>query len=251
MKQDKKLTLYMAIFFLIIFVSFGVIITTEKLAPYSIPKIDKKLNNYLKENYPNILEEVNIKDTIYKNTVYTLKVVSKENKNLYFTINYQNKKITDTYKKDYLEGNTLLTKITKKLEKNINKISKEKITIEIPRKLNDFSTQVRKRLIEEKDLSTLKIYNINLDLEVEEFSSEKIENCITTNIEKLNSKNITPKSYNITITNKSDITESVKINNITEELVKSSSFKSGINDIINNKESDILNKYNITYKYLN
>ena len=60
MKQDKKLTISMVIFAFIIFVSFGIIIMNEKLAPLNEKKIDEKLNNYINENYQNILKEVNI-----------------------------------------------------------------------------------------------------------------------------------------------------------------------------------------------
>ena len=46
-----------------------------------------------------------------------MKVTNKLNKNHYFYITYSNKKITDTYKEDYLEGRTLLTKTSNNLEK--------------------------------------------------------------------------------------------------------------------------------------
>lgn len=251
MKQDKKLTLGMFLLFIIIFITFGTIVLTEKLAPYNIPKVDKKLNNYLKENYSEILDEVKINDTIYKNTVYKLKVTHKGNKNLYFYINYENKKISNTYKTDYLKGKTLLTKLSKDIEKEIKSKTKKDVTVTITKNLNDFSNQVKSRLLEEKDLLSLKIYTLNLENEINEFNTENIINMIKNTISSFEKQNITPKNFNITITDKNNITKSVKINNITTELVNSTSFNQIISDIINKEKSNILKENNITYQYLN
>ena len=51
MKQDKKLMLKMSLLFLIVFVVFGVIIVNDKLYFYYLPKIEKKLNKYIENNY--------------------------------------------------------------------------------------------------------------------------------------------------------------------------------------------------------
>ena len=251
MKQDKKLTLEMFLLFIIIFITFGTIVLTEKLAPYNIPKVDKKLNNYLKENYKEILDEVKINDTTYKNTVYKLKITHKENKNLYFYINYENKNISDTYKTDYLKGKTLLTKISKDIEKEIKSKTKKEVKVTITKNLNDFSNQVKKRLLEEKNLLSLKIYTLNLEYEINEFNTENITNIIKNKTSSFEKQNITPKNFNITITDKNDITKSVEIDNITTELVNSTSFNQIISDIINKEKSNILKENNITYQYLN
>lgn len=251
MKQDKKLTLEMFLLFIIIFITFGTIVLTEKLAPYNIPKVDKKLNNYLKENYKEILDEVKINDTTYKNTVYKLKITHKENKNLYFYINYENKNISDTYKTDYLKGKTLLTKISKDIEKEIKSKTKKEVKVTITKNLNDFSNQVKKRLLEEENLLSLKIYTLNLEYEINEFNTENIINIIKIKTSSFEKQNITPKNFNITITDKNDITKSVEINNITTELVNSTSFNQIISDIINKEKSNILKENNITYQYLN
>ena len=126
MKEQKKLTLGMAIFTFIIFVSFGVIILNEKSAPYFAPKIEKKILEYLKTEYKEEYNDFDIGTTIYSKTKYNLKVTSKKNKNLYFKIFYNNKKITDTYKEDYKQGKTLLNSITEKVEKQLkNKYNQE------------------------------------------------------------------------------------------------------------------------------
>ena len=251
MRQDKKLSIGMSLLFLLVFITFGTIVVNDKMSSYLIPRIDKKLNNYLKEKYPNIIDDVKTNKTTYKNMTYTLKVISKENNNLYFNINYQNKKITDTYKNDYVKGHTLLNKISKDIEKDINKNIKNKITVKINKNLDDFSTLVKERIIKEEDLINLSIYDIYTDLETEQLTNTNIYNEIILLHKSLNSKNITPRTYNITITSTEDITKSIEINGITSELIENNDLNLVINDIINKKESDILNKYNITYKYLN
>ena len=45
MKEQRKLTIGMAIFTFIVFISFGVILLNEKSAPYFEPRIEKKLIN--------------------------------------------------------------------------------------------------------------------------------------------------------------------------------------------------------------
>ena len=47
-----------------------------------------------------------------------MKVKNIKNKNHYFYIKYSNKKITDTYKEDYIQGKSLLNEIQKNLEKS-------------------------------------------------------------------------------------------------------------------------------------
>ena len=59
------------------------------------PKINKKLNDYVEKNYKEIKDGIIVKDTKYieKDSTYRKKVVNKKNKNLYFYVNYKNKKM--------------------------------------------------------------------------------------------------------------------------------------------------------------
>ena len=45
-----------------------------------------------------------------------MKVMNKTNENLYFYITYYKKEITDTYQKDYIEGNSFIPYINKQIE---------------------------------------------------------------------------------------------------------------------------------------
>ena len=67
MKQDKKLMLKMSLLFLMVFVVFGVIIVNDKLYFYYLPKIEKKLNKYIENNYKDEKYYFNIGKAKYKN----------------------------------------------------------------------------------------------------------------------------------------------------------------------------------------
>ena len=54
MNEQQKLTIKMALLFLIVFVFFGVIIVKEKFEVLFIPKVEKIFNTYLKDNYESL-----------------------------------------------------------------------------------------------------------------------------------------------------------------------------------------------------
>lgn len=222
---------------------------TEKLTPLNTKKIDKRLNDYIKENYKDIEQEINIGKTTYEKTKFKLKVTNKENKNLYFYLYYQNKNIKSTYKTDYLEGKTLLNKVEKKLTTNINNITKENYEVKINNTLNNFSKYTKDKIIKEEDLLDSKIYTISKTITVKNLDSNKVANRIIEIQNNLEKNNILPNCYDITIISKDDLTE-IKISNVTPELIKNNDLNLVISDIISKKKSNILKTYNITYKYL-
>lgn len=251
MKEQKKLTLGMAIFTFIIFVSFGVIILNEKSAPYFAPKIEKKILEYLKTEYKEEYNDFDVGTTIYSKTKYNLKVTSKKNKNLYFKIFYNNKKITDTYKEDYKQGKTLLNSITEKIEKQLKNKYNQEFNIIMSKSLDEYSKQIQDNIILKNDLKSLKIYTLETTI-----SSKWNTTDIGTKIIKLNtnlkSEDITPKNYNITIINPKNPIKSIKISNLTPETIEDSTLLSSIiSDIIKNENSELLKQNNITYKYFN
>ena len=189
MKEQKKLTLGMAIFTFIIFVSFGVIILNEKSAPYFAPKIEKKLIDYLKTEYKDEYNDFDIGTTIYSKTKYNLKVTAKKNKNLYFNIFYDNKKITDTYEKDYKQGKTLLNSITKKIEDELKNKYNQDFNIIMSKSLDEYSKQIQDNLILKNDLMSLKIYTLETTI-----TSKWNTNDIGSKIIKLNT-NLKEENY--------------------------------------------------------
>lgn len=247
MKKQIKLTLSMALLFLITFVSFGTIIINEKKEDLFMPHIQNKLENYLKENY---IEQANLKTKIsYNKDKFILKVISEENNNYYFNIYYKDKKITDSYKKDYIEGNTYFKYLEKKLEKDIKKNLDIKTNISIATTLGSMTSKIRKKVLIEEDIKSLEIYTLSSELIIEDWNTLSITNDITTFINKLEKENIKPNSYIITITNSNNLNQSIEITNITTNLIENNQLNLVIDDIINDINSKLLQQEKITYKY--
>lgn len=248
MKQQQKLTISMAIFFLITFVLFGTIVLNEKKETLFMPKIEEKLEIYLKENYKNFnYSKTNIE---YKNNEYVMKVTSSEDENLYFNIKYKDKNITDTYKEDYIKGKSYISYIEKELEKEIEKITKKDYKVNILTTLDSMTSKMKEKVLSKNNIISLKIYNLETEIPITVWNEEYISNEIINLIKNNKENNINAKNYTITITNINNYTQSIKITNINDEL-KYNDLTIIINDIINNKESSILKNNNITYEYLN
>lgn len=247
MKKQLKLTLSMALLFLVTFVSFGTIIINEKKEELFMPHIKNKLLNYLEKNYK---EQSNLTTNIsYKKDKFILKVISEENKNYYFNIYYKDKKITDSYQEDYIKGNTYFKYLEKKLQKDIKKNLDIKTTIDIATTLDSMTSKIRKKVLIDEDIKSLKIYTLSSELIVEQWDTISITNDITTFINKLEKEDIKPNSYILTITNSNNLNQSVEITNITTDLIQNNKLNLVIDDIINDINSKLLQQEKITYKY--
>lgn len=246
MKQDKKLILGMALLFLITFVSFGTIVVTEKLAPFFTDKIKTKFETYIEKNYKDDKNNLTIGKITYKNQQYKAKISNKKNKNWYFYITYQNKKIKDTYKEDYLEGKTLLTSIERKIEKKVKDKLNQKVTITFPLTLNKYTNQIKENLIS-NNLKEIKTYDITLTITTPTLTTENINKELEKRIQELYQIDIYPNHYTIKINSKD---EKLTITNLTEKTMKKEYRTQIINDIINNTNSNIIKENNITYNYV-
>lgn len=251
MKERNKLTIQMSLLFLVVLVVFGVIIVNEKISPLKIPKVTEKLNIYINDNYKDILNDVDIEKVEYKEMKYKTKLVSKENSNYYFYIYYENKKITDTYKKDYVEGESILNYQKEKIIENIKKKTKATYTITISRTLDKYTDSLREKIITSNKPESLKIYNLEANITVSKFNATHIYKTIKSFNENLTDKNINPKTYTFIITDPDNEEIAVKISNLTSDVIENDDFITIINDIINKKKSNLLSNYDINYEYLN
>lgn len=249
-KQQKKLTLQMGIFSFIIFVAFGVIIVTEKTAPYFSYRIDEKFNKYLQTNYTSIINEFDIGKTNYKKTKYQLKITSNENKNLYFYLKYSNKNIEDTYKKDYLEGKTLLNKISKDMEDTLQKKYNKEFKIKFLTTLDKITGKRKEQILKEENILSIPIYSLQATT-ASQWNTTAITQEIQSFHNTLKIENITPNSYILTIDDINKENKSIKISNLTKKTIENTEILTIIiNDIINGKNSDIIKENNISYKQI-
>ena len=248
--NKNSLILGRALFLLIVIISFGIIIINEKGGKIFIPKVSNNINSYIDKKYTKIKDKLNIESIKYNNKVFTTKITSKENKHLFFYVTYKNKKISDTYKKDYQEGRTLLNHINKENEKTIYNKTNQKCKVFAISTLDKYTEKVRKELINEKNLYSLKYYYIEKELQINNWTPQDISNEITSYINLNIGNNIHPKYYKIIVTNNKDITNSIELSNITENFVSNDNEKI-INDIINKNVSNELKNSKIKYRFLN
>ena len=251
MKEQKKLLLARNIFVFITFVLLGVIIVTEKSKGLLIPKVEKEISKYIETNYKDIKDNLIQKETIYEKGIYKTKVISKDNQHLYFYVIKKEKKIQDTYQEDFIKGKTLFTYLEKKLEKDIKEKTHTTTTIKMISTFDQHVSTIQDRILKEENLLQLKFYTIEKEILMIDWTAPEITNKIIEIMKLYDSNNITPKSYTLTITNKSHIKESIQIKNLTTNFIENSSNIQIIDDIINNNKSQLLKENQITYKYLN
>ena len=251
MNKGEKLVIARGIFTTIIIVLFGLIIVNEKKTTILLPKITEKINTYIEENYKDITDEISIGDIVYEAPKYSVKLTSKKNENYSFYVEYKNKEITDSYKEDYLEGKSFLNKIKENLKEEVKNETNEECDIEIIATLDQYTSQVRERIINEDNLKELKFYTINLQLDIDNWNEKEITKIISNKIEIFSKNNYTPKYYKITINNKKDITQSIEIDNVTNDFLLNKYKEQIIKDILTDTETPLLKQSKITYKYLN
>ena len=251
MKSKNSLILGRGIFTIFVVVAFGLIIINEKGGDLFKSKVSEKFDQYLETNFNELKENLSIGDTQYQNNEFKRKITSKNNKNLYFYLHYNNKEITDTYQKDYKEGKTLLSYLNKKLTKEIKKVTKQECDVKAITKLNKYSEKVQERILKEENLLQLKYYYINKEIIIKDWNKETITKEITSFIQTMKENNITPKYYVITIINEQDITTTIEISNLTENLLEANNQEELISDILEDKNSKALQEAKITYQYKN
>ena len=247
MTEQQKLTLKMALLFLVIFVFFGVIIVKEKFEILFLPKVEKIFDAYIDKNYSNM----NLKNgkITYKYDTFTLKLSSSKNKHLYFYLNYSKKKIKSTYQKDYVKGTTLLNYISKNIEENIYKKTKEKVKVSLPKNFNTLTPNLKQTLLTSTNYSSLKIYNLEKEFMINTWQKENIVKSILTYNKTLQENNIIPKTYTIILTDETDY-KSLAISNLSTSQVNENTLPEVINAILND-DTSFLKEKQITYRYLN
>lgn len=246
MNYKNKLVLEMGIFFIIVFGIFTYIVLNEKKHVILLPKVEEKLNKYIDNNYSKEKINLDIGKAKYdiNNETYKIKLTNSKNKNLYFYVSYKNKKITSTYKKDYKEGKTLYENFNNTYQRQI-KYKNSKIVF--PKKLDSYPSTVYEKIIN-NELKSLPVYNINTELSLNNHKEDTIIKSINKFYLKVKKLGYNPKEYNFTIVDKNDITFSVKVSNLDNNLIENN-----LNEIIRaiiGNDKNIMKKYSIKYEYL-
>lgn len=243
--SKNGLTYGMAFLFLISFVLLGLIVVKEKKVSIMLPRVEVKMKDYIEENLKD-LDQIRYEKTKYNETEkrFEKKVISTKNKNLYFYLYYKKKRITSTYEEDYQKGKSLLSHLEKEMTKDTEE-ENIKITIDTP--LDQFSNEVKELLLKEENLKSLKIYTLEKEMKVSSFTEEEILLELTKLVLQNQKNGISPKNYTLTITNSSDVTQSIKIENL---ILPNTDIREILKYILKNDKT-IETKYNIKYNYLN
>ncbi len=247
--SKNKLMLEMSIFAIFLFTACTFLVINEKKNEYLIPKIDQKLKEYVKEQYPNLTKEINIRKTTYhkKKAAYFMRIENKKNKDLYFIVHYKNKKITSSYKTDYLEGKTLLSKLENELEAQLRNKVNNKITLHFTQKLNEYNYSIYDRIISNDHIQELSIYNINAELESNDFQINSLVTSISNFYHFINHEDYHPNYYQLRIIHSKNITKEIKLKFLNEKLI-TQNLEEIIEGIIQ-KNPTISSKFSIKYEY--
>lgn len=251
MDTRKQLTIGMALLFIFVISFYGIIIVNIKSKEFLLPKAEKKINEHIKDNYSDIKNDIKINKTKYNNIKkrYETKVISKENKNLYFMVYYKNKKFSNTYKNDYIKGNSILSFYKNKFLKKLSNSKKYTDTsISFTKDLDKYSSVIKDTIIKDDNVNLLSIYAVKSDIIVNNFNKNTIIDIVNKYYKFIESNNLRPKYYSVVLINKEDITKSLEINNLTSELIINNLDE--IVDSIINKDKKIIYKYKINYKYI-
>lgn len=249
--SKNKLIIEMTIFTIFLFIAFGTIIINEKSKEFLLPKIDKKLNQYVQKEYKEIKNDFLIGETKYnmKNSSFEMIIQNKKNKDLYFIISYKNKKIKSSYKKDYLEGRTLLSQLEKDLKKKIVSNQYPNIDIKFTKTLNQYNHSLHDTILSNDDIHTLNIYDISVNVSSKNFHHNELVSTINNFYQYIEKKHYNPRYYHINITNSSNTEEKIEISNLSKKEIMDNT-KEIINGIMTNDES-IKDQFSIDYHYNN
>ena len=124
---------------------------------------------------------------------YKIKLNNSKNKDLYFYVIYKNKKIANTYKKDYQEGKSLYDNTTNKYQK---KFKNSKLVF--IKSLDKYPNTIYQQVIND-DIMKLPIYSINTELTVDKHDLKTITSIINDFYLKNKNLGYNPRNYEIII----------------------------------------------------
>lgn len=247
--SKNRLMLEMSIFAVLLFTACVFLVIHEKKNEYLIPKIDQRLKEYVKEQYPNLTKDITIHKTVYhkKKATFFMRVEHKKNKNLYFIVSYKDKKITSSYQTDYLEGKTLLSSLKKELEDQLNQKIDHNITIQFTQSLDEYNSSIYDRLISNDHIQELNIYNIRTELESDDFKENSLVSVIRNFYQDINHEDYHPNYYHFKIIHSKNITKEMKLEFLNKKLI-TQNLEEIIGGIIQ-KDPTTSSKFSIKYEY--
>ncbi len=235
--KKNNLILGMSLVTLIAIISLGLIIVSEKGNLILLNQINKELDNYIEENYNDILKDLTITETKFTldENSYTKTAISEVNEDLSFDITYtKEEEIISTYETNYLKGHSLI----KSYEETINK-DFDDYSLTINLELDQMSDKTKTSFIKNEDINLLPIFTLNLEIIETTFNAKEISDLLKQTVINKPDYNITKYYLKITTTE-----EVVEFSNLSEEIINNENLET---ILLESKEDYklALDKYNI------
>lgn len=191
-KKMNKLVLGQAFLFGIIVIFGGFIIVNEKVPLLKSKREEADINKYFKDNYSDL--DVIEGDFTYnkKDNSYSITYYDRNYKDLNFTIKSLNNKITDDYKENFIEGNSVIDKCTKDVLNKYEEVFKNTNYQNIKIEFKDLNKYNKAEII---DILEGNIYNTGLFSVSYYVKTDSLDDYYLTNL--INSFNTISKDNNL------------------------------------------------------
>lgn len=179
-RKMNKLMIGQAILFALIIIFFGFIVVREKVPRLKEKSVEEDINSYYEENYSDL--EVS-KDKLKYNeddNSYSITYYDKEYKELNFTIESTNNKITDNYEDNFVKGKNVIKKkekeVLNKYREVFNNTIYQDMKVEF-KDLDEYSSLERKDILEDNVYNT-GYYSISYYVKVDSLDEVYLNNLI-------------------------------------------------------------------------
>lgn len=243
MKKQMVLTLQMAIFFLIVFVSLGMIVLHEKGNILLYPVIEKKLQDYFQKHYSSIMKEVKQQDLkfSFKDKSYQFTYQNEKNKDLTFTLTYtKEKKIISTYQQDYVQGKSFLkakgNEVKQELKEALGKADLlSTVDVETISSLDMLTQKQKKLILQPGKEKTVPFYTIVFSVTVPELTAKEMVATLKEIDTILKAKKFTPLCYQGKFVLSTDGTKGFLLKNVSRQMIQEGDLENSINLLYQSK----------------
>ncbi len=231
-KKEKILIYQMAIFFLVIFVFFGVLLLQYKGNPFQFIVAKKEILKYAKEQYNNFEQRFSMGEVTYhhQDKSYNTIISYNENPKVTFIISFnKDKTITDTYDYDYIKGGSYLLRLeeelTTKWKKEVNDDNFFKqyryFTIKFNETLDKMDTKTKEEILAGNMVELNKpLFYVDATITLDEMNVISFSQVFKDIYQKIKNTTLSPLSYQVMIYDKNNPKSGIEISNVTPKLME-------------------------------
>jgi len=258
-KKEKILIYQMAIFFLIIFVFFGVLLLQYKGNPFQFVVAKKEILKYAKEQYNNFEQRFSMGEVTYhhQDKSYNSIISYNENPKVTFIISFnKDKTISDTYDYDYIKGGSYLLRLEEELTTKWKKEVKDDkffqsysyFSIKFNETLDKMEEKTKEELLAGifPDL-TKPLFYLDATITLEEMNVNSFSQVFKDIQQKVKNTTLSPLYYQVMIYDKNNPKSGIEISNVTPKLIEEDNILEAITQSLVDEEK-AKELYGITIK---